>query len=241
MNCLVLDDEPMALQVIEKYIERTPFLSLSSSFRDALKALDYLHSHPVDLLFIDINMPDLSGLQFLETLSHPPLFIFTTAYSEYAVRSYDLDAVDFLLKPIEFDRFLKAANKARTLSELKNNASRSASIIAPSQSSAKQDFILLKSGKEIHKTFYEDILYVESDGNYVTFVTCQKKILYLSNLLKVVELLPASQFFRVHRSYIISLRRVSKIERHQVHIGNRIIPIGKVYRESFFKWLKTIG
>jgi len=233
MKCLAIDDEPMALDIIQDYIAKTPFLELSAAFRDSLKALDYLQKNPVDLIFLDINMPDLTGIQFLKSLTNQPMIIFTTAYSEYAVESYEYNAVDYIMKPIEFDRFLKAANKALDQFQMTRHPN-----VAKTDSGVENEFIMVKSGNDIHKIKVNDILYIESAGNYVTFVLSDKKIMSLSSMSKVLNLLPNHKFCRIHKSYIINFLHINKIERHRVTIGKNEVPIGTVYREVFFKMLK---
>jgi two-component system LytT family response regulator len=230
LKCLIIDDEPMALDILRDYIEKVPFLELSAVFRDAIKALDYLRENNVDCIFLDINMPDLTGLQFLKSLVHQPMVIFTTAYSKYAVDSYDFNAVDYLLKPIEFERFLKAVNRAQEHFQLKHKDRKTGEI-----SPAVPEYIMVKDGSDIHKVNIREILYIQSAGNYVTFVLPKTKLMSLLNMQQVLKMLPANQFFRIHKSYIISLQHISKIERHQVLIGTMEIPIGNIYRESFFK------
>jgi len=233
LKCLIIDDEPKALDVVSDYVKKTPFLELCNSYRDPLKALEYIQHHSVDLIFLDINMPDLTGIQFLNSLVKKPLIIFTTAYSEYAVESYDYSAVDYLLKPIEFDRFLKAANKA--LEQFQKENSHKAEL---EHSGFTQKFLMVKSGTEIHNVSFDKIRFVESAGNYVTFNLEVNKIMSLFSMNKLLEELPSGRFFRVHKSFIVNISFITKIERHQVTIGKVKIPIGKIYRESF---LKAIG
>jgi len=195
-----------------------------------LKALNHIQGNPVDLLFLDINMPDLSGIQFLNALEHHPLVIFTTAYSEYALDSYDYDAVDYLLKPIEFDRFLKAVNKAfRRVKEKKKER-------APLRRDGETVFI--KSGTDYHKLDTRNILYIKGTGNYLTFVTLNKEILTLLTMKEALEILP-SQFHRIHKSYIINLDHVELIETEEVKIKDQRIPIGDHYRDSLFRVIKN--
>ncbi|UCE20605.1 MAG: response regulator transcription factor [Gemmatimonadota bacterium] len=234
MKCLAIDDEPRALKVLGNYIEKVPYLELSGNFREALKALDYLQINTVDLIFLDINMPDLTGLQFLKSLIHKPLVIFTTAYSEYAVESYDFDAVDFLLKPIEFDRFLKATNRALKQFQLIHQLERSDISNSKSEERGKHT-VLIKSGSETHQIKIEDIQYVEGAGNYVTFVTRDKKIMSLLTMKDVMDILPSQQFHRVHKSYIVGLKHIRLIERHHLEVRDKKIPIGRLYKESFLK------
>ncbi len=237
LKCVVIDDEPRAIHVVETHIQKIPFLEIAAVFRNGLEALEFLQDHQVDLLFLDINMPDLSGIQFMNSLTRPPMVIFTTAYSEFALESYEYNAVDFLLKPIEFERFLKAANKAmakmQTLSKPQQNLSNGSSV-----RKGMQDTLFIKSGQETYQLKINDILYVESAGNYVNFVTRDDQIMTLMTMHEVLEILPEHFFFRVHRSYIIARKYIDKIERHQVHIGNKKVPIGSIYRNSFLKEIK---
>jgi len=230
MRCLVIDDEPTALEIIKDYVEKVPFLECAGTFRDPLEALDFIQKNPIDLIFLDINMPDLTGIQFLKSLESQPLVIFTTAYSKYALESYEYDAVDYLLKPIEFDRFLKAVNKAFKQYQIKTS-----SLMTFAKDS---DFILIKSGTEYYKMKLSDILYVRGTGNYVTFVTKKKEILSLLAMKDVSETLSSKMFFRIHKSYIINFSHVDLIESDQVKINNEYIPIGDHYRESFFNTIK---
>lgn len=230
LNCIAIDDEPKALDILKEYIEKIPFLNLAGTFRDSLMALDYLQQHKVDLLFLDINMPDLTGIQFLKSLLHQPLVIFTTAYSKYAVESYDFAAVDYLLKPIEFDRFLKASNKAIEKFELFRK-----NILYNNTKPGEADFIMVKCGTEIHKIKFEDILYIESAGNYVNFVKKDKDIMSLFSLNKLLQLLPQGQFYRIHKSFIIAIKHITKIEKNKLFIVDKEIPIGNVFKKSFLK------
>ena len=233
LKCLAIDDEPMALDIITDYVKKTPFLVLDGAYRDSIKALDYLQQNKVDLIFLDINMPDLTGIQFLKSLLYQPLVIFTTAYSEYAVESYEFAAVDYLLKPIEFERFLKAANRALEKHQLLNQGN-----ISQKAVENKIEFLMIKSGQDLHKIKIDNIHFIESAGNYVVFHLNSEKIMSLLSMNKVLELLPCDQFFRVHKSFIVALNHITKIERHQVIINKKEIPIGNVYRESFFKALE---
>jgi DNA-binding LytR/AlgR family response regulator len=226
MKCLVVDDEPVALEILKDYIAKIPFLQSEGFFRDPLKAVDFLKDNDVDLLFLDINMPDLTGIQFLKTLKKPPLAVFTTAYSEYALESYDYDAVDYLLKPIEFDRFLKAVNKAHELFQMKTSLPEN------------REHILLKSGTDYFKIKTADIYYIRGTGNYVTFVTEKKEILSLMTMKHALEILPSSRFFRIHKSFIINFQHVDRIETEQVKIQDEYLPIGDSYKDDFFDTIK---
>lgn len=232
MKCITIDDEPKALSVLRHYAEKTPFLDLLKEFRSSLDALEFLNQEAVDLIFLDISMPDLTGIEFLQSLSKSPMIIFTTAYPEYAVQSYDWETVGYLLKPIEFSRFLKAANKALGFHHLKyKSTEHEPAIIYP-------DFLLIKSGTQTYHIKLEDIIYIEASGNQVIFVTHDKKIVSTLSLNDVAHMVPAELFYKIHRSFIISLHHLEIIERHQVKVGGVNIPIGKMYRESFLKDFK---
>ena len=239
INCIALDDEPMALEVIKLHASKVSFLELKQTFRDPAKALSYLQHHPVDLIFLDINMPDLSGIDFARIILQKYMVIFTTAYSEYAVESYELNAVDYLLKPIDFKRFMIAANKALEQGHLRKTPAAPLAT-APEQSpksTPQQNFVLIKSGTQLHKILIDDILYVESDGNYVNFVlkNSTKKLLARLSMPEVLELLPNDLFCRIHKSYIVSFAGISTIEKHQLQIKDTWLPIGKIYREIFLQ------
>lgn len=230
INCIAIDDEPVALEIMADYITKVPFLSLEGTFRNALHALDFIQRAKVDLIFLDINMPDINGLQFLKSLHNRPLVIFTTAYTEFAVESYDLNALDYLLKPIEFDRFLKAVNKIPSQNNIYTNYQQ--------PEKEKQDnFVVLKSGSKSYKVNYRDIMFVEGAGNYLTFHTLNLKIMVLMNMEEALKLLPDTDFVRIHKSYIVSLRHTVVIENHQIQINNIKIPIGNYYREMFLRRL----
>jgi len=230
MNCVIIDDEPAAIDVLKFHLSNIPFVSLKKTFRDPLDALEYLQQHTIDLIFLDINMPKLSGISFPKFLQNPPLIIFTTAYSEYALKSYELKAVDYLLKPIEFDRLLQAVMKAKQLLEGNTRSETSSSEIS---SDISEQTIFIKSGSEFHQLFVQNIKYIESDGNYVTFYTDKRPILARNKISEVLELLPAANFTRIHRSYIVALKHIETVKKHCVVIDNEEIPISSTYREGF--------
>ena len=229
MKCTVIDDEPYALELIRDYIQRTPFLELSNCFSNPFKAMDFLNREKVDLIFLDINMPELSGIQLYKSLNQPPLVIFTTAYPEFAAESYEYNAVDYLVKPVKYERFLKAVNKASTYI---HPAIGQAPRVQEHQKQT-EEFIFIKSGNRLIKVFPADILYVEADGNYMCFHTKERKIMSLLTAKEVLELLPGDNFVRIHKSFIISIDHIDAIERHDVVVGGKQIPIGITYREHF--------
>jgi DNA-binding LytR/AlgR family response regulator len=225
MKAIAIDDEPIALEIIKAHAAKVPFLELKAAFTDAFKALEYLQKEPVDLLFLDIKMPDISGIDFFQSLAKKPLVIFTTAYSEHAVTSFELDAVDYLLKPFSLSRFIKGCNKAFELYNFRN-------------SNEAEDHLYIKTGYEQVKVAYDDILYLEATGNYVSFVLRDKTILSRSTFLEMSNLLPPNKFLRVHRSYLVSASKIDKVERHQVTVNRKIIPVSEAYSRdlaAFFK------
>ncbi len=235
MKCVLIDDEPKALEILRKYVARVHFLELAGAFREPVRALQYIAANPVDLVFLDVNMPDMSGMQFLNALRVRPLVIFTTAYSEYAVRSYDYDAVDYLLKPIEFERFMRAVTKALEFNRQREQSDRRRKAIDTVAQNGSGEHLLVKSGTDYHKLQIDEILYVEAAGNYSVFVTAKSNVMSLLSMRELGSLLPPEKFFRVHKSYVVNFRHVSKIERDQVMVGTKLIPIGETFRESFLK------
>jgi DNA-binding LytR/AlgR family response regulator len=217
MKAIAIDDEPMALEVVRALAGKVPFLELITCFTDACEAMEYLQSHPVDLLFLDIKMPDISGLEFVTSLQKKPLVIFTTAYTEHAVTGFELDAVDYLLKPFSLARFMKACNKAHELLRLRDQA-------APSK-----DYVFVKTGTEQVRVPYADILYMEAAGNYVTFVLGGKRLLSRMTMTELTELLPPDKFVRVHRSFVVAKDYIDKLERHQVTVRGHTVPVGASY------------
>ncbi len=221
MNCIAIDDEPKALEVIERYCHKSDMVDLKATFREPVKAIEFLNRERIDLIFLDINMPDINGMQLIQTLATKPMVIFTTAYSNYAVESYNLNAIDYLLKPITFERFLFAINKA-VAALLSKNATVTDDEIT----------VLIKSGPQTYQVKVADILYLEKDGNYITVHLKDKLILIRENMSDIFDLVPAAGFVRVHKSYVISIRHITMIEVHQLIINGEKIPIGSTYRES---------
>lgn len=235
---VAVDDEPKALDVIKMHAEKIPFLRLQKTFRDAPEAVAWINANAVDLIFLDINMPNLSGLAFRQLIGKSPMIIFTTAYSEYALESYEYSAVDYLLKPIRFQRFFSAVLKAR-----EQQQTRQGTPPQPQTSGHKggisQHNIFVKSGPKTYKIDSSDIFYLEKDGNYVYFHTREKKIMSRLNMQQLKELLPDNDFMKVHKSYIIALQHIDIIETHQVTICGKKIPVAKSYREKLMEKLKS--
>ncbi len=227
INCLAIDDEPLALKQIGSYIERTPFFELVSLCSSAVEAMKYLVDDKIDLMFVDINMPDLSGMEFVQSLGKKPQVVFTTAYSEYAIQGFQVDALDYLLKPISYAVFLKSANKAKAWFELKN---RPVDI-----QQASQDYLFVKSDYKLIRIMLSDISYIESSNEYITIhQTNEKPVTTLMRLKSMEEQLPEKLFMRVHRSFIVNLEKVKVIERNRIVFDAKTyIPIGDQYKEKF--------
>lgn len=222
MIAIAIDDEPIALDVVESHASKVPFIELKAHFTNAFDAITYLQQHPVDLIFLDIKMPDISGIDFVNSLSNPPMIIFTTAYSEHAVKSFELNAIDYLLKPFSLSRFLKACNKAHELYNLKNKS-------AQLEQTAS---IFIKDGYEQVKVQLSDIRYIEASGNYTLVHLNEGKLLSTRVPIgDMLSLLPQKKFIRTHRAFIIAVDKVSKFDRSQIWIDDQIIPIGATYAQ----------
>ncbi|RAK70444.1 LytR/AlgR family response regulator transcription factor [Hymenobacter edaphi] len=223
MKAIAIDDEPIALDVVRALAAKVPFVELAAGFTDAFQGLAYLQREPVDVLFLDINMPDISGLELVRTLPTRPLIIFTTAYAEHAVTGFELDAVDYLLKPFALARFVQACNRAQERLLLRQ---------APA-APPPRDYLFLKTGYEQVKVHHADILYVEAAGNYVTFaLTAGRRLLARLTMQEVLALLPPGQFARVHRSFVVATGHVDRIERHQVRVQGHTVPVGAAYHDQ---------
>ncbi len=228
LRAVAVDDEPMALEVIKKLSSKIPFIELLAVFTNAFEAIDYMKKEKIDLIFLDVKMPDISGIDFLKSLTCAPMAIFTTAYSEHAVQSFELDAIDYLLKPFSQTRFLKACNKAYEQYELRENKNE-----FPSRLTS----IFIKDGHEQIRVELNDILYAESSGNYVQFILDNKKIASRLTMNEAQTLLPAISFLRVHRSYIVAKKKITKIASTSVWIKHIEIPIGAAYAASLEKFM----
>lgn len=235
MRCISIDDEPRALEIIDSYISKIDFLELIGKFRSPLDAMDFLLQNKVDLIFLDINMPDISGTELVRILNKKPMVIFTTAYSEYAIESYDLNAVDYLLKPFEFDRFLKSVIKAKELFKAKSGIEDK-----PTEFLSPVDGIIqIKSGSETFQVKIENIRYVEGLGNYINVYLSDRKITTYISLQNFLEKLPENQFVRIHKSFIVSTIHIKSFESHQIKLDDKTIPIGKIYRKNFIDLMKN--
>lgn len=238
INCLIVDDEQGALDILTHYIKKTPFLHLNAACLGPMEALDKVYSESIDLIFLDIHMPELSGIDFIKLLKGRAKVILTTAYAEYALEGYELSVIDYLLKPISFDRFLKAAHKAREIIE-STPTQPTSSITAPVTTPEEDNHIYVKVDSRVQKVRFEEILYVEGLGNYVSIFTPTERIVSLLTMKDVEERLPERLFMRIHRSYILPFGRIQYIEGNQVFIDKKTsLPLGETYRERFFKVLE---
>jgi DNA-binding LytR/AlgR family response regulator len=236
INCLIVDDEELARKLLENYIGRLGHLNIVGQCADPLEAMQVLQRERVDLIFLDIQMPNLTGVEFLKTLSQQPLVVFTTAYKEYALEGFELDVVDYLLKPFRFERFLQAVNKAGKLLKqpLGDNAPSSVGP-APEPEENDKNYLLAKSDFKVFKIFYKNILYIESMKEYVAYHTAEGRTLSLYSLKKLEQELPASQFLRIHKSFIANIDHIAALEGNRVHIGSKKLPIGASYREEVLR------
>ena len=239
IRCIAVDDEPLALDKIASYVERVPFLELKAKFTSALKAMEYLSEETVDLIFLDIQMDELTGIQFLEIMKNKPKVILTTAYDQYALKGYELDVTDYLLKPITFQRFLKAVHKVHD--SLITPEGTKAGIASVENKGAQQDYIFLKSGTRIEKINLHEILFVEGMKEYLRIHTPSARIMTLMSFKKMEELIPQEDFIRIHKSYLIRIDKVESIESQHVKIAGHSLPIGEMYRKAFYDVLKGKG
>ena len=241
IKCIIVDDEPLAVAQLEKYVERVPFLANVGSCSSAAEAMELLSAGDVDVMFVDINMPDIDGVQFVRSLVHPPMVVFTTAYSEYAIEGFRLDAVDYLLKPIAFEDFLKAANKVhRAMASVSSAATGGES--DPQEIGVCRDCLYVKSDYRMLRVPVDSIIYVESMSEYVRiFVEGNAKpIVSLMSMKKIEDALPKNSFMRVHRSYLVNLDKIKEVAKMRiVYEGNVYVPIGDMYKENFFEYIDT--
>ncbi len=231
LKTIAIDDEPLALKLVCDYISKTPFLELSGSFDNPLDAMDFMVKEPVELILLDIQMPDLTGIEFIRTLEEAPKIIFTTAYEKYALEGYKLNAIDYLLKPFSYEEFLRAVQKARKQSELEASA-------LPSLE-ANNQFLFLKSEYKIRRINFNDILYIEGLKDYIkVYVNGEEKPILSLNSMKAIEAkLPEDKFMRVHRSFIVNLEKIDTIERSRIVFGKTYIPVSDQYKDKFQEFL----
>lgn len=230
IRCVIIDDEPLARQMLKDFISRVPGLTLAGEFSSPLKAIDMLSTKPVDALFLDIQMPGITGIDFLKSLGKRSRVIFTTAYPQHAIEGFELDAVDYLLKPFDFNRFLKAVNK------LMNVVGKPSHETVSETLPVDEPFMFVKDGTKHIKIDFDSISYIEGFGDYVKIVAKDKTITTLKNLKDLMAVLP-NYFARVHNSFIVSIRSVNAIQNNNIQIGDKTIPIGITYRKSFFEMI----
>ena len=241
LKCIAIDDEPLALRQIAAYIAKLPYLHLAASCNNALEAQQLLATQPVDLIFVDINMPDLNGVEFVRSLTERPMVIFTTAYSEYAIDGFKLDAVDYLLKPFGFSEFSRAAAKANSLHELRRNQREAAPEPTPEAEPKDKEYISVKADYKVSLVRIADIVYLESEGEYVRMHLADgTAITTLFRLKNMEAALPADQFMRVHRSYIVNLRCIKSYVKGRIFLSDtEYVPIGENYKETFQHYIDT--
>ena len=221
LSCIIIEDEPLAVRVLQDYIHAVPFLELKESFKDAILATDYLRTNSVDLMFLDIHLPRLKGMAFLKTLPDPPAVIITTAYHQYAIEGFDLNVADYLLKPFDFERFLQAVMKVKSSVNLKQTEA----------GKADKDYIFLTMQKKKVKILFSDIIYIESQREYIKIVTSSKEYISKMSTNEVEAMLPAEAFKRIHRSYIISVKKIDSYTSDIIEVSGVSLPIGRAYRD----------
>jgi two-component system, LytTR family, response regulator len=224
MKAIAIDDEPLALEIIKAHAQKVPYLELTHTFSNALEAMAWLQQHDTDLLFLDIKMPDVSGIELFGSLPRKPMVIFTTAYAEHALSGFELDAVDYLMKPISLTRFLRACHKAQEKYNYRKNGE-----------PTHPGYLIVKSGNEQVKILLDEILFLEATGNYVSFVLPGKKILSRSTFSETIQLLPADRFLRIHRSYVVNKEKIDKADKTQVMVAGHSLPLSEAYGKSFFE------
>ncbi|OWP64911.1 DNA-binding response regulator [Hymenobacter amundsenii] len=240
ISCIVVDDEPLALKVLVDFCQQVPFLVLKGQFQEALAAAAFLQDTPVDVVFLDIQMPRLTGLQLAQLLPVPrPRIIFTTAHPHYAVQSYELPALDYLLKPISFERFVQAAHRARAA--LLPPAAPVPHPVIPESPEAADEALFVRHDGRLRRVLVDDIYYVEGQKEYLMYYTATGKLLILQSFRKLEEQLPAGRFVRIHKSYLINLRHLEFVERHRVQVHGVPLPIGETYRDGLLEVLRYHG
>ena len=228
LNCIIVDDEPIARDILRTYIGQVPYLTLVGECEDAFEAMQVLNKQDVDLVILDINMPRFTGLDMLRSLKKYPAIIITSAYPEYALEGFELSVTDYLLKPFSFPRFVQATEKVVTKSSYPSS---------PAIPAETEDFLMVKSDKKLAKVFFNEIIYVEAYGNYIFIYREHDRIMSKQTLTQLEDQLPERRFVRIHKSYIVSLKSIKFLEGNEVSIGNKKLPVGKVYRDNLMKKL----
>lgn len=231
-NCIIIEDEPLGAEILESYVQQIPFLNLVQTFSDAISALSILQKEKIELLFLDIHLPKIKGLDFLKTLEHPPKVIITTAYHEYALQGYEHNCIDYLLKPIEFGRFLTAVNKLKQLKDFKVNLP---------DGETEKPFLFLNINKKKTKILLEDILFIEGQKQYIKVVTLTQSLITKLSIHQMQEMLPSADFLRVHRSFIVSKNKIDAYMSSYLELKKHSIPIGRSYKELVHEQLRLAG
>ena len=234
LKCMVIDDEPLAIQLLQNHISKIPFLELAYTYNNPMEALISLNTNPVDLIFLDIQMPQITGIQFMKLLQNRAMVVVTSAYQEYAIEGFEHNVVDYLLKPVSFERFYRAAEKAHN-QKFPNQTPANTQQVFPSTGG----YIFVKVETKMVRVELDDILYVEGLKNYISIYTRTQRVITLQTMKQLEETLPPNRFARVHKSYIVALDKINSIERQEIHVHDRVIPIGITYQEPFFKLLES--
>jgi two-component system, LytTR family, response regulator len=221
IDCIIVDDTPLAVEKLEGFIRQVPLLNLLKSFNNGIEAISFMKTNPVDLVFLDIQMEQFSGLQFLESLQNPPQIIIVSAYSQYAISGFDHSVTDYLLKPYSFERFLKAIDKVQLDQDVRS----------------QKEYMFVKTEYRMERINFSDILFIEGKGAYLRIVTQKSKIMTLQSFQNMESILPPDNFMRIHKSFIVAMNKIESIERNRIKIGEELIPIGLSYREKFIKKL----
>lgn len=229
-KCAIIDDEFLARQYLKDYVSKVPFLQLTGDYDSPLLAIEDLKSNNVDLLFLDIQMPDISGLEFLKTINPQPFVIFTTAYRKYALEGYEHNTIDYLLKPISFERFLKAVNKLNDIMLIGKTAA-----VSPVSESHSGNYLTIRADRKFYKVHFDNIYFIEGQQAYVTFNMKDRKITALMSMKELEENLPNEQFIRIHKSFIVSRKYINSLEGNQIDINGQKLPVGKNYRDQVQK------
>lgn len=233
IRCIAVDDEPLALEIISEYVAKLPELSLVATFTNAIKALEMVQRGEIDLVFLDVQMPELTGIQFAKIINGKCDVVLTTAYPQYALEGYDLNVTDYLLKPIAFERFYQAVHKIVE----RKTAQQQVSERTAEKATVLNDFIFVKTEHKYQRVDFDDILYVEGLKDYVSIYTSTERIVTLQNMKKMEEILPAHRFVRVHRSYIVALDKIASIERSRIYINDQVIAVGDTYKDGFYQYI----
>ena len=238
IRCIAIDDEPLALDIIKDYCSKVPFLDLIRTFDNAVESIEFIRTSKIDLIFLDIQMEELTGIQLLNALKTRPYVIFTTAFDSYAIQGFELDVIDYMLKPISFDRFVKGVDKVYEKMQIEQMAKiqheSPATIAAP-----EETYFFVKTETRMEKVRYADVLYIEGMGDYWRIITTNKKIMSLLNYKKLEEMLPSRQFVRVHKSFIVAMDKIESVERNRIKIADRLIPVSETYRKTFFDLIEN--